>query len=280
MNMATRLKNGVRKYKRASSSKLREKQTPFDQRLVLCKWLFALFGAKNLQDLTSDGHWDEYEGFTEEGQTVFLPLVSNRKGNQSSLSKELLAEYDGNIVRHWNDITARRQESGRRPLPKYFQYLALLFSEIYLDRYFYDAERLRLHLNEYLTEFNNGSQPPLPPYGVDDLRKLALWSATGSGKTLLMHVNIKQYMHYLKKYGQERQLNKIILLTPNERLSEQHQCEFEKSGIDGEIFQKDSATLFQETRVEIIDIYKLKDESKQKTVDVEAFEGNNLVLVD
>src|SRR4051812_9709815 len=145
--MATTSKGSARKPKRASNSKPRDNCERFDQRLVLRRWMFSLFGAKNLQDLTVDGNWDEYEGFSEEGQTVFLPLVSNRKSNHSSLSKEVLAEYDGNIVRHWKDITARRQESGRQLLPKYFQYLALLFTEIYLDRYFYDVERLRLDLN-------------------------------------------------------------------------------------------------------------------------------------
>jgi hypothetical protein len=252
----------------------------FDQRLILCEWLFGLFGVKNLKELTGDGRWDEYEGFTEDGQTVFLPLVSNRKGNHPSLSRDVLAEYDGNIVRHWREITARRQESGRRPLPKYFQYLAILFSEIYLDRYFSDSEKLRLDLNQKVAIFNTANDDRIPLYQGDDLRKLALWSATGSGKTLLMHVNIKQYTHYLRKHGRERELNKIILLTPNERLSEQHRAEFDKSNIRAEIFRKDAATLFQEDRVEIIDIHKLKDESKQKTVDVEAFEGNNLVLVD
>ena len=278
--MVTTIKRGARRPSRASHANAGTKERRFDQRLVLCQWLFGLFGVKNLQELTGDGHWDEYEGFTEEGQTVFLPLISNRKGNHPSLSKDVLAEYDGNLVRHWKEVTARRQESGKRPLPKYFQYLALLFSEIYLDRYFYDVERLRLDLNETLAAFNAAAQEPLPPYQPDDLRKVALWSATGSGKTLLMHVNIKQYTYYLKKYGRERELNKIILLTPNERLSEQHEDEFEKSNIRGEIFQKDAVTLFQEDRVEIIDIHKLKDESKQKTVDVEAFEGANLVLVD
>jgi hypothetical protein len=274
------LKSTARKPKRVSSSKLDSNEDRFDQRLALCRWLFGLFGAKDLRDLTADGHWDEYEGFTEEGQTVFLPLISNRKGNHPSITRELVTEYDANIVRHWNEITARRQENGKRPLPKYFQYLALLFTEIYLDRYFYDIETLRLNLNEHLVAFNNGLKKQLSPYETDELRKLALWSATGSGKTLLMHVNVKQYLHYSKKYGQERNLNKIILLTPNERLSEQHETEFEKSGLHGEIFQKDAATLFQENRVEIIDIYKLREESRQKTVDVEAFEGNNLVLVD
>jgi len=265
---------------RAGRVKSRNKEVRFDQRLVLCDWLFGLFGANNLQELTGEGHWDEYEGFTEEGQTVFLPLVSNRKTNHPTLSRDILTEYDCNIVRHWKEIAARRQEHGKQPLPKYFQYLALLFTEIYLDRYFSNSEQLRLDLNQRLVAFNSALEDPVPSYEPDDLRKLAFWSATGSGKTLLMHVNIKQYKHYLKKYGRERELNKIILLTPNERLSEQHQDEFEKSTINGELFQRDAAKLFQENRVEIIDIHKLKDESKQKTVDVEAFEGNNLVLVD
>jgi hypothetical protein len=69
--------------------------------------MFSLFGVKDLRQLTGDGHWDEYEGFTDEGQTVFLPLVSNRKANHPSLSKDVLAEYDGNIARHWKEITAR-----------------------------------------------------------------------------------------------------------------------------------------------------------------------------
>lgn len=278
--MANTTSTKARRSQSGARAKSRAKQARFDQSLALCDWLYSLFGVKNLEELTGDGHWDEYEGFTEEGQTVFLPLVSNRKENHPSLSRDLLGEYDGNITRHWKEIAARRQEHGRRPLPKYFQYLALLFTEIYLDRYFSSTDQLLRDLNERLVVFNGTQDEPIPPYQPDDLRKLAFWSATGSGKTLLMHVNIKQYRHYLRKNGRERELNKVILLTPNERLSEQHRDEFERSNIAGELFKRDAVSLFQEDRVEIIDIHKLKDESKEKTVDVGAFEGNNLVLVD
>ena len=278
--MANIVTTKARRPRPTALARSRDKHVRFDQTLALCDWLFSLFSVKNLEELTGDGHWDEYEGFTEEGQTVFLPLVSNRKGNHPSLSRDLLTEYDSNIARHWKEIAAGRQEHGKQPLPKYFQYLALLFTEIYLDRYFCAVEQLRRDLNKRLVVFNGALEKPIPPYEAEDLRKLAFWSATGSGKTLLMHVNIKQYKHYLRKYGRERELNKVILLTPNERLSEQHRDEFEKSNIMGELFNRDAASLFQEDRVEIIDIHKLKDESKEKTVDVEAFEGNNLVLVD
>ena len=39
-------------------------------------------------------------------------------------------------------------------------------------------------------------------YDEDDLRKIAFWMATGAGKTLLMHINIQQYLHYLPRRPQ------------------------------------------------------------------------------
>ena len=95
-----------------------------------------------------------------------------------------------------------------------------------------------------------------------------------------MHANILQYQHYLTKHGRRRELNRIILLTPNEGLSQQHLREFETAGIEAELFNKDGRGLFAGQAVEILDIHKLKDEMGDKTVAVDAFEGNNLVLVD
>ncbi len=95
-----------------------------------------------------------------------------------------------------------------------------------------------------------------------------------------MHANILQYQHYLNKHGRRRELNRILLLTPNEGLSQQHLREFEAAGIEAELFSKDGRGLFSGQAVEILDIHKLKDEMGDKTVAVEAFEENNLVLVD
>ncbi|WP_197678310.1 MULTISPECIES: DEAD/DEAH box helicase family protein [unclassified Rhizobium] len=125
----------------------------------------------------------------------------------------------------------------------------------------------------------------IAPFKEDDeawsqTNKIAYWSATGSGKTLLMHANILQYQFYLDKHGQRRDLNRIILLTPNEGLSQQHLREFEAAGLAAELFQKDGSGLFAGQRIEILDIYKLKDEMGDKTIAIDAFEGNNLVLVD
>jgi superfamily II DNA or RNA helicase len=112
------------------------------------------------------------------------------------------------------------------------------------------------------------------------LNKIAFWMATGSGKTLLMHAHILQYRRFLETHGRARELNRIILLTPNEGLSQQHLREFEKAGMEAESFNKDGRGVFAGQAVEILEVTKLKEETGEKTVAVDAFEGNNLVLVD
>ena len=171
--------------------------------------------------------------------------------------------YDQNIVRHTLALSDKRAEPLRW---KYFQYLSLLFTEIYLDRFFRNPEKLLNDLNQHLATFNEGKPPKeqLPAYEPDDLRKLAFWNATGSGKTLLMHVNILQYQHYLRLHGKEMGLNRIILLTPNEGLSKQHLEEFRASGISAELFSKEFGSLFSGRTVEIIEVTKLRDEMGQR----------------
>ena len=107
-----------------------------------------------------------------------------------------LADYDANITAHSGRLRMTG-EHGRTWKPH--QYLALLFSEHYLRRYFDDAEALRWDLN--VARRQQGEMLAMPEYTRDDLRVLAFQSATGSGKTLLMHAHILQYRHYLDRAG-------------------------------------------------------------------------------
>jgi hypothetical protein len=234
---------------------------------VLNQWLLSLFGVQTFEQLAAHLKAPEYEGFDEANVSRFhhgLRLLFDRP----ELPNDLLLAYDQNIVRHWRRITARRNHAGSYLYPKYFQYLALLFTEIYLDRYFRDPQGLLEALKQRDETFAR-----------QDLNKLAFWMATGSGKTLLMQVNLLQYQHYVELYG-GRSVDHVILLTPNEGLSHQHLEEFRLSGIQAELFSKEGRSLFAGSAVEILDIHKLRDEMGEKTVAVEAFEGNNLVLVD
>jgi hypothetical protein len=256
----------------------------FEERLVLNQWLLGLFRVSKFEHLADKLKAPELEGFDENNVTRFYHALCLyiRSDWRPALPDNQLLAYDENIVRHWKQITERRNRGGPFLYPKYFQYLALLFTEIYLDRYFRDPAGLLAELNAHVDIFNAKAPEAsrIEPYTRQDLNKLAFWMATGSGKTLLMHINILQYLHYLEVHKRQRELNRIILLTPNEGLSHQHLEEFRLSGIPAELFSKEGRMLFKGRVVEIIDIHKLRDEMGEKTVAVEAFEGNNLVLVD
>ena len=75
-----------------------------------------------------------------------------------------------------------------------------------------------LVLNKYL----------LSLLGVSDFKDL---KETGSGKTLILHINYYQFFHYTLFSP-----DNIILITPNEGLSKQHYEEIKKSGIPCQLY--------------------------------------------
>ena len=240
------------------------------------------------EDLAEHLRNEALEGLDENNIHRFHHALTAQLFNLTRLPTELLLEYDQNIVSHTQRLNERRITRGEEPIVwKYFQYLTLLFSEIYLDRYFRDPKALLGDLNKQVAACNENKPEAdrIPAFDEateawPQLNKLAFWMATGSGKTLLMHANILQYRHALTRHGRRRELNRILLLTPNEGLSQQHLREFEGAGIDAELFNKDGRGLFSGQAVEIIEVTRLRDEMGDRTIAVDAFEGNNLVLVD
>ena len=254
----------------------------FDQKLILAQWMFDLFEVHDFSVLAEWLRDPELEGFDENNVSHYYHVLTARLIQRQALPADVLLTYDQNIVRHWKRITEKRNRQGNHLYPKYFQYLTLLLTEIYLDRYFGNPEKLLADLNAKVEAFNADQEEvnQVSPYRLEELNKVAYWMATGSGKTLLMHINILQYQHYSEFHNHQREINRIILLTPNDGLSRQHLAEFEASGMQAELFIKEGRSLFAGKSIEIIDIHKLREESGEKTVAVEAFEGNNLVLVD
>jgi hypothetical protein len=263
-------------------------QVRFAQKLVLNQWLLSLFNVQRFDELAEHLRDERLEGLDENNVHRFHHELCVRFPDLAQLPPELLLEYDQNIVRHTQRLNERRITRGEEPIVwKYFQYLALLFTEIYLDRYFCDAAGLRQSINAQIEAYNTDKPDPDQIGRLDEsadawpqLNKLAYLMATGSGKTLVMHANILQYQHYLDKHRRRRELNRILLITPNEGLSQQHLREFEAAGIDAELFNKDGRGLFSGRSVEIVEVTRLRDEMGQKTIAIDAFEGNNLVLVD
>ena len=248
--------------------------------LVLFNYMLNIFGCKDLEALSCDLKDPAYEGVNDEGiSNMFYALKSHLFFQ--NVTEEQALEYDRHIVRFTNEINAKRREKIQW---KYYQYLTLLFTEIYLDRYFSDRQGFLNDLNDYLNgeyAFQNDTWQGIPAFEMDDLNKLAFWCATGSGKTLMMHAHIKQFLFYAEKFGKRSIINNIILLTPNEELSKQHLDELRSSNISAEIFTKGGmGGFFQGHTVQIIDINKLAETNGDKTVAVSSFEENNLVLID
>ncbi|GFR36487.1 DEAD/DEAH box helicase family protein [Thermobrachium celere] len=84
---------------------------------------------------------------------------------------------------------------------RYYQILALYFTEYY---------------------FKNKNDEEFKEF---DTNFLAYWMATGSGKTIIMHLNVLQYIEKLNKLRDVDNLQ-IILTTPGVNLIEQHKREF------------------------------------------------------
>lgn len=262
---------------RAKASKKRN----FHDELVLNHWMLRFFNVLKFDELKDRLADDRFEGLDDDGQTKFFGELIRGLFNPTLIPEPDLRRYDLHIVAHWRAITTERnKQEGHTLQLKYFQYLSLLFTEIYLDWYFNRKQELLDGLNDELAGYRAaaGAQA-FRDYLAGDLAKLAFWNATGSGKTLLMHVNLLQYLQYFSGGRAGVFPDKIILLTPNEGLSRQHLGEFALSRLPAQLFDKGQTMRFRGT-VEVIDVNKLADTMGDKTVAVEAFEGDNLVLVD
>jgi len=218
-------------------------------------------------------------GVDPDGVTYFCRKLIDEL-DTLKIEPSLLMAYDKNIQTYVNHINKLRNNVTL----KYFQYLALLVTEIYLDRLTNDTNQFVTDLNDFLHEYANEVKfkKELSNFTVDDLKKLAFWMATGSGKTLIMHMNYLQFMRY-KPF----EPSNIILVTPNEGLSSQHYDELLKSGIPATLYHENllastGSTVMAPGQVLVIEITKLKEEKKGGgvTLPVDAFEGRNLVFVD
>ena len=249
-----------------------------EQRLALLAWLHRQLGYEKTADLLSAVKPTD-EGFAPDGRSHIYALLASRAGQLRGVTTDDLQRYDDNIRAH---LAAMNAAGRAEPITlRYFQYLAALYTEIYLDRYCKNAEALVRSLNEFVAQHNANCAPDAryQDFAESDLGKLAFWMATGSGKTLLLHMNYRQFLHYNRE-----PLDNVLLITPNERLSQQHIDELGASNIPAERFDlnEPAGLLGGAGIVKVTEITKLVMEKRGEgdSVPVEAFEGNNLIFVD
>jgi len=256
--------------------------------LVLARYLTSVLGAERFEDLQADLA-PRQEGPRGDGHSFYLPVLAGRVGLQ--LHVDLLTEYDRRVM-DYEDRMRRQRGAGFKF--KYFQYLSLLCTEILLDRLGREPEALLADLNTYTAALRGDHQMPsdFPDFTTSDLRRLAFFMATGSGKTLLMHVHTWQVAHHLDQArrrdaffagdGRTR-YDHILLITPGEGLSKQHLEEFAASGIPA-VHLLDARRDYGGYRdhLKVVEIHKLVERASGDGVSVELDElgSRNLVLVD
>jgi len=283
----------------ARKPKSKIKPLPFGHKLVLNQWIVSLFGFDPLKDHKDDKRTlrpvqplaktvkDAPEGMTSENLHHFYKALDVHLQEGAEITRADLLRYEHNIVSHTLAINEKRD----RPIVwKYYQWLSLLFAEIYLDRFFADRAALLDALNAYVDAFDTywtgeGYETGITPYELDDLNKLCLQNATGSGKTLLMHVNFLQFRHYASKSPLKHDLTRTVLITPNEQLSLQHAREMRGSNIVASRLLTDSGDLLSSGKnglrqVDYTEVTKLGDSDGPNVIATRNLGDQNLLLVD
>ena len=248
------------------------------ERLILNRFFCRLFGFDGFKGLREQLR-NIQQGYAEDGHSHFYHTLQGLQGLQ--IPRDQLAAYDLRIKGYMERLNRFRTP----PIQLlYFQYLAVLFAEIYLDRLFNDRDVLLYTLNAFAQSENKllpSGSLGFPVFTDTDLNKIAFWMATGSGKTLIMHINLWQYLHYCQGKAQH---DNILLITHNEGLSRQHLEEFHKSGIAANHYGEAGGMLFGygDVPVTVIEITKLTETKRGGglTVEVDAFGPNNLLFVD
>jgi superfamily II DNA or RNA helicase len=243
----------------------------FEKYLVLNKYFLWLFGEKDNRGLLR--YLKSVEEGERDGLTNFAINLMTKEGVR--LPKDELKRDDQNIQEYLRKINQSRPERIRL---KYFQYLAVLFTEIFLDRLKNQKEAFLGELNNFVNGLDERVKRTVGEFSEEDLKKLAFWMATGSGKTLIMHINYLQFLRY-KPFEPDN----ILLITPNEGLSKQHYEEMQKSGIPCKLYSESGSSSGQrEHEVLIIEITKLAENTRGRgrSIHISAFEGKNLIFVD
>jgi hypothetical protein len=248
-----------------------------EERLALLAWLNDRFGYRSNREMLADMK-EADEGFDASRRSfIYHRLIA--RGSKLQIPPADLACYDENIGSHLAAMNVRRPE----PITlRYFQHLAALYNEVFLDFYFNRRAEMLRSLNAFVAARNAKKltgEPLDATFTEADLKKLAFWMATGSGKTLILHLNYRQFLHY-----NTEPLDNILLITPNEGLTDQHLEDLAASSIPARRFDLNESGLGLAGRntVRVIEITRLVEEKRGGgvSVPVEAFEGNNLIFVD
>lgn len=250
--------------------------TRLTDELVLPDFFSDKLGYGSFSSLLGDLK-DAEEGYNANGISHFCERISSKNGVEISC-------YDLKIKGYVQKISIGRKQGFRL---KYYQYLAVLFTEMYFEMFFANHfsknNQVVNEINKFIDATKKGGSRKLsskdfkPP-------KLAYYMATGSGKTIVMHINYLQYLEYAKRNN--IRIDNCVLITPSNQMTRQHIDELNKSAIEAIEFNGLTLESYSSNSyiIKVVDMNKLKMRETKKgtgiTIDISGFGSHNLVLVD
>lgn len=259
-----------------------------EDHLVLSRYVLHLVGAKDLEDVQA-ALSPVQEGPAEAGHSHFAGVLQARSG--FGIPPEDMRRYDLAVMG-----AEERLRRARGPLSlRYFQWFSLLQSEWYLHQLAERPDGLLRDLEAWTRRLRDSRLLPadFPDFVPADLWRLAFFLATGSGKTLLMHVHLGQVRRHL--LGEDpgaalrsptpgaRRFDHLLLVTPGEELSRQHLKELALSGIPAiPLLEARRDWSRYADHVKVVEIHKVVERASGDGVSVELDQlgDRNLVLVD
>ena len=190
----------------------------------------------------------------------------------AEIGAETLRRWDLAIGAHEAAIgTARAAHAARHGQAEaafaltHFQWLACAVVEWHLEALCADAAA---HVAR-IDAVRERELPHLPRYTAADARKLACFMATGAGKTLVLHMNLRQFIAHRLFAPQQ-----VLLLIPPGALARQHDDELQASGLDGAGVRIGEITKFY------VDAPGARRPKKGVSEPTSRYDGPNLLLVD
>lgn len=230
---------------------------PFARSLLLAQAFAARLGGRYDDILSTLAACATGRGGS--GTSHFAQALTSRA--ELALPRADLVTWDAAIGEH--EARLARARDGFRLT--HFQWLACLAVEWHLTGLKGGAashvDAIEAYRAEHLSH--------LSPYATADAKKLACFMATGAGKTLVLHINLLQFLDHDLFNPQN-----ILLLTPNEGLSAQHRRELEASGLDHLPLTVTEITKFY------VDESSGRRPKKGVSEGTSRYEGPNLLLVD
>jgi len=246
--------NGESQIAQAEPSKLRSerrwRRVPMSRsaleklrkRMALTAYFRDFFGVDDPNDPDSVRQYyeepdNQEEGYDDEGRSDVYRFVSF-KSDSEVLTPEQLLQYDENVRMHTEALNERRSD----PITlKPFQVLACLMTEAYLDRVVNNREAFcstSTSLSTSRTRKRDGSSSPSSTTATSTNWHSGWQRAVGRHCSC---INYYQYLDYVE--DSDALPENILLVTPNEGLSEQHIEDLRESSIPCHHFNAETIEL-------------------------------------